>query len=111
MYSMNISLHPLSISDSISFPLLRLLTLHILIRPKRNRPTDQNHRIEHHAHARLAAAPARSSGDLVRGGGLRGWVVRSALQWTNEQAVEDLARFVAVADVFEGFGCVLAADV
>jgi hypothetical protein len=30
-----------------------------------------------------------------------------SLQVTDEQAVEDLARFVAVADVFKRFGCVL----
>ena len=34
-----------------------------------------------------------------------------SLQVADEQAAQDLARLVAVADVFEGFGCVLAADV
>ena len=32
-----------------------------------------------------------------------------SLQLANNQAVEDLARFVAVTDVFESFGCVLTA--
>lgn len=40
----------------------------------------------------------------------RGWVYLS-LQCADQQAVEDLAGFVAVADVLEGFCCVLAADV
>jgi hypothetical protein len=34
-----------------------------------------------------------------------------SLQIANKQPTEDLARLVAVADVFEGFGCVLAAYV
>jgi hypothetical protein len=35
----------------------------------------------------------------------------TALEVADEQALEDLAGLVAVADVFEGFGGVLAADV
>ena len=42
------------------------------------------------------------------GGGLNTY---AALEVADEQALEDLAGFVAVADVFEGFGGVLAADV
>lgn len=34
-----------------------------------------------------------------------------AFESTDFHAVEDFARFVAVADVFEGFGCILSADV
>ena len=34
-----------------------------------------------------------------------------ALYGADEEALEDFAGFVAVADVFEGFGGVLAADV
>jgi hypothetical protein len=34
-----------------------------------------------------------------------------SLQLADFQPVEDLACFVRVADVFEGFGCVLAAYV
>jgi hypothetical protein len=34
-----------------------------------------------------------------------------ALYGADEEALEDFAGFVAVANVFEGFGCVLAADV
>ncbi len=45
------------------------------------------------------------------GTGREGKGTYAALQFANQQAVEDLARFVAVADVFEGFGGVLAADV
>lgn len=40
--------------------------------------------------------------------GERGYLT---FQRSEQEAGEDLARFVAVADVFEGFGCVLAADV
>lgn len=35
----------------------------------------------------------------------------AALERAHQQALEDFSRFVAVADVFEGFGGVLAADV
>ena len=42
------------------------------------------------------------------GGGLNTY---AALEVADEQALEDLAGFVAVADVFEGFGGILAADV
>jgi hypothetical protein len=35
----------------------------------------------------------------------------TALEVADEKALEDLAGLVAVADVFEGFGWVLAADV
>ena len=34
-----------------------------------------------------------------------------ALYGADEEALEDFAGFVAVADIFEGFGGVLAADV
>lgn len=34
-----------------------------------------------------------------------------ALHGADKETVEDLARLVAVADIFEGFGAVLAADV
>jgi len=33
------------------------------------------------------------------------------LQVADQQAIEDLARLVAVSNVFEGFGRVLAADI
>jgi hypothetical protein len=34
-----------------------------------------------------------------------------ALQTPDKEAFEDLARFVAVADIFEGFGGILAGNV
>jgi len=45
------------------------------------------------------------------GGGLGCRVAGLALDGADEEALEDFAGFVAVADVFEGFGGVLAADV
>ena len=52
---------------------------------------------------------------MVIGGGVfcfwRKTATDFTLQVADEEAVEDFARFVAVADVFEGFGGVLAADV
>ena len=42
---------------------------------------------------------------------VRGWDTYAALESADEEALEDLAGLVAVADVFEGFGGVLAADV
>jgi hypothetical protein len=44
-------------------------------------------------------------------GGFGGGVAGLALYGADEEALEDFAGFVAVADVFEGFGGVLAADV
>ena len=43
--------------------------------------------------------------------GFWGRVAGLALYGADEQTLEDFAGFVAVADVFEGFGGVLAADV
>lgn len=34
-----------------------------------------------------------------------------SLQGSDEKALEDFSRFVAVSYIFKGFGCVLAADV
>jgi hypothetical protein len=34
-----------------------------------------------------------------------------ALHGANEHTVQNLARFITVADIFEGFGAVLAADI
>ena len=42
---------------------------------------------------------------------VRGWDTYTALESADEEALEDLTGLVAVADVFEGFGGVLAADV
>lgn len=52
-------------------------------------------------------------------GEVRGWRIRildwggthHALDGADQHGVEDLARFVAVAYIFEGFGAVLATDV
>ena len=88
--------------------------MHIHIPTISNRNPNQHDRIEPHpAHGAVAAlfGAARPGGDLVRRAGLGGGVVGAALQRADEQAGKDLAGLVAVADVFEGFGCVLAADV
>jgi hypothetical protein len=42
---------------------------------------------------------------------LRGRVAGHAFQGADDQAVEDLARLVAVPNILEGFSCVLPADV
>jgi hypothetical protein len=93
---------------------LFLLALHVGVCAIRDRDPNQHHGIQpdcaHGSKAALFAA-AGSCGDLVCGGCLGLGVVGPTLESADEQAVEDLARFVGVADIFEGFGGVLAADV
>ena len=93
---------------------LFLLALHVGVCAIRDRDPNQHHGIQpdcaHGSKAALFAA-AGACGDLVCGGCLGLGVVGPTFESADEQAVEDLARFVGVADVFEGFGGVLAADV
>ena len=93
---------------------LFLLALQVGVCAIRDRDPNQNHGIQpDRAHGSIAAlfGTAGPGRDLGCGGGLGRGVVGPALESANEQAVEDLAGFVGVADVFEGFGGVLAADV
>lgn len=93
---------------------LFLLALQVGVCAIRDRNPNQHHSIQsdstHSSKAALFGASG-PGGDLVCGGGLGLGVVGSTLESADEQAVEDLAGFVGVADVFEGFGGVLAADV
>jgi hypothetical protein len=93
--------------------LLRFLRLQVLVRPKRKQPAHKQHAIQRNAKPGLAArALARPSSNLVGAAHvLRGRVAGHALQGADDQAVEDLARLVAVPNILEGFSCVLPADV
>ena len=91
------------------------LTLHILPPAKRHQSSHQQYRIHHHAKptrtVAFVVAATWSGSYFICGGCLGGWVAFDALQGADGEALEDLPCFVAVADVFEGFGGVLAADV
>lgn len=71
--------------------------------------TNDEDGVEHDTRAGVPATLARTSRDLVSATGLGGRVTRDALQFSDQQTVEDLAGFVRVANIFEGFGGVLTA--
>jgi|ERR1700722_14691189 hypothetical protein len=92
---------------------LFLFALHVGVCPIRDRDPYKHHGIQpDSAHGSKAALfAAGPSGDLVCSGCLGLGVVGPPFESADEQAVEDLTGFIGVADVFEGFGGVLAADV
>jgi hypothetical protein len=93
---------------------LFLLALQVGVCAIRDHNPNQHHGIQSDsAHGSKAALfrAARPSGDLVCGGGLGLGVVGSTFESADKQAMEDLAGFVGVANVFERFGGVLAANV
>lgn len=95
------------------FPSL-VLTLRIAVRSIRDHNTDEHDGVHgdaaHGAEASLFGATGPGS-DLIGRGRLDGAVIGAAFQRADEHAVEDLARFIRVADVFKGFGSVLPADI
>jgi hypothetical protein len=86
-----------------------LLRLHVLVGEIRGGAAHNNKGVQPEAETRGLVAGAGAL--LARGGRLGDGVSRLAAQRADEQAVEDLARLVAVADVLEGLGRVLAGDV
>jgi hypothetical protein len=93
---------------------LFFLALHVGVYAIRERDPNQHHGIQsdsaHSSKAALFGATG-PGGDLVCGGCLGLGVVGPTLEIADKQAIENLAGFVGVADVFEGFGGVLTADV
>lgn len=79
---------------------------------KSQRATADDGSIQANAHAAGLASRGLGSRGSGSRGRVFGWgVAVDAFEVSDEHALEDFARFVAVADVFESFGCVLAADV
>jgi hypothetical protein len=98
----------------VSAGLFILVALQVHVRAIRDGYPNEHDGIEPDtAHGAVAAlfGAAGPGSDLVCGGGFGLRVVGSALQVADEKAIEDLAGLVAVADVFEGLGSVLAAHV
>jgi hypothetical protein len=88
------------------------LTLHVCVSDICDRSTDQEDSVGGDAETRAGFGPSTRTGcDLVGGSDLGGWVAGDALQAADFEALEDFSCFVRVANIFEGFGCVLTADV
>lgn len=92
------SLHP-------SFP---LLALHHRIPEIRHQRANKYNPVQRDSEPARICPTARPSRDFVRSSLFRRRVALDALQGADELALQDLAGFVGVAYVFEGFGCVLA---
>jgi len=92
--------------------LFPFLGLHVFIRAKRKSPTDQDDRVQYDAEASLCTRLAAGHRRCLVGGNCLGCRVSwLTFQGPDEKAFEDLACFVAVADVFEGFGGVDAGNI
>lgn len=100
-----ISSHLMSIFSSLL--VLASSILHVLISSIGDSTTDQENGVQADTEAGGRAAGGR--GALLVDAGDR--VARLALQIADIQAGQGLTGLVAVADILEGFGCVLAADV
>jgi len=92
--------------------LFLVLTLQVCVSEICDPSTDQDNSVRNNAQACASLGPSTgASSDLVTGTNLGSWIACNALQFANNKAVEDFTCFVRVANVFEGFGCVLTADV
>jgi hypothetical protein len=97
---------------SVRVCLFLVLALHICVSEISNSGTNQEHPVHGDTHTGASVGSTSwTSGDLVGSTSLWLRVIRASLQVTHNHAIEDLACFVAVTDIFKGFGCILATDV
>jgi hypothetical protein len=93
--------------------LLGVLALQVLVCTKCQQATDKQDAVHGNAEASITAAALAWAGrDLIGAADvLRRWIASHTLQCANQQTLENLARFIAVSNILEGFGGVLAANV